>query len=73
MIIPERFRCDAPGCGLERSETNHWHAVRKMDHGVLIQTWEQAEKDGRLGDSEFRHFCGQTHALQYVSSLMGEK
>jgi hypothetical protein len=70
MIIPERFRCDAPGCGMERTPTNHWWLVMNQGH-VRIYRWEDAEADHVLDCG--KHFCGQTHALQYVSSLMGEK
>ena len=71
MIIPQRYVCDTVGCGAVHTEANGWYAVQVERHGLYIFTWEQAAKNQRLERSY--HFCGQTHALQFVSAEMGSK
>ena len=69
MIGPTTYACEAPGCRLTRTPTNHWFAVRVMSGSLVIHTWGHAETLGLL--EECRHYCGQTHALQFVSAEMG--
>lgn len=69
MIVPLTYKCDT--CGAERTETNHWFAVQVELHGIYVFTWKQATEANRLERSH--HFCGKTHALQFVSSEMGTK
>ena len=72
MSLTAQHKCDTPGCSAVHTESNHWWAVRSYNWGKTeLYTWERAEKDGVLEDS--KHFCGQTHALQFVSSEMGAK
>ena len=68
-MIATAPKCDTPGCGKTRTTVNHWFAVRKT-LGLTIYKWDDAEGLGLL--DECKHFCGQTHALQFVSSEMGK-
>ena len=72
MIGLPPYECDAPGCSQTRTDTNHWFAIRVYSQGKTeIYVWERAEQDGVLADS--KHFCGQTHALQFLSQVLGQK
>lgn len=75
MIVPQQYTCDTPGCTQTRTETNHWFAVYlgRSRHKIEIHTWESAIAEDRLDDPNTYHFCGQTHALQFVSNEMGVK
>lgn len=68
VMIEQRATCDSPKCEATRREVNHWFAVTELPNGLLFQTWDQAAADGNLERS--KHFCGQTHALQFVSERM---
>jgi hypothetical protein len=71
VIVPQTAKCDLAGCGRERTATNHWFAVSVKSGAIVIRSWETAEELGVL--SESAHFCGQTHALQFVSAEIGKK
>jgi hypothetical protein len=71
MIVPQQFRCDTPGCTATHSESNRWFAIRQFGRRTELYSWEDAISEGVLAESS--HFCGQTHALQFVSSLMGKQ
>ena len=72
MIGPAPIICEAPGCTLVRTPTKHWFAVRVLESGKIeVYPWEVAVAAKVLRKTS--HFCGQTHALQFVSAKMGTK
>ena len=72
MIGPPPIICEATGCGRMRTETNHWYAVRTKPGGKIeVWPWDAAVASKVV--KQTHHFCGQTHALQFVSSEMGTK
>ena len=72
MIGPAPILCEAPGCTQTRTATNHWFAVRSKPGGrIEIYPWDAAVAAKIVRRSH--HFCGQTHALQFVSSEIGTK
>lgn len=72
-MIVSTHACGTPGCGLVHTESNHWFLVRVMDDHSELWKWEDAESADLLSDLTAHHFCGQTHALQFLSSEMGSK
>jgi hypothetical protein len=44
-----------------------------VDFYKELWKWEDAEAVGVLKGPKTFHFCGQTHALQFLSSEMGSK
>ena len=72
MLLPQQYGCDTSGCMEVRTATNHWQVVTKDATGIHVRTWDQADARGCLADSSTSHHCGQSHALQQVSNLMGE-
>lgn len=72
MIVPQRYICEAKGCGAVHSESNRWWVVSTRLGCLSLYRWETAEEVGLLNDEHSHHFCGQNHALQFVSSEMGD-
>ena len=70
-MIVSSPKCDTTGCLLERTATNHWFVVRLLDDHKELWEWEKAEAKGFLNEATAYHFCGQTHALQFVSQTIG--
>jgi hypothetical protein len=71
MSIGQQIECDLPGCKRVRSETNHWWAVHVSDgKSISIYWWDYAAQSP-AAVAQTKHFCGQAHALQYVSASMG--
>ena len=68
MIVPQQYKCDV--CGIEHTVTNGWYFVERKT-AISIYKWDDAKANNIL-DCGF-HFCGAAHALQFVSSEMGEK
>lgn len=71
MMIPEQYHCDSPGCKAVHTETNHWWGVVYYNerHEIAVRPWENCTP---FFLASGKHFCGQSHALQYLSSIMGE-
>ncbi len=59
--------CDWPGCGAQRRTVNHWFVVHKTGKGVHVYRWDDASEKAM---NEGKHFCGVTHTIQHVSSLL---
>lgn len=70
--IPEQFKCDHPGCGLERTEANHWWLLsvemRKNEPVLIVRRWHDwtAKRKGT------QFFCGVKHMLAAVNRWAGE-
>jgi len=71
MSLTAQHKCDTPGCTATHGEANNWWAVDSMGRVIHLYPWADARRDEVLDDC--KHFCGQTHALQFVSSEMGAK
>lgn len=69
-LISQNPKCDTVGCGMEHTDSNHWWVVRIMDKHWQLWKWEDAVTKPWFASSS--HFCGQTHALQFISSEMGK-
>lgn len=65
--------CDTLGCTKTHTASNGWWVVRVVDFYKELWKWEDAEAVGVLKGPKTFHFCGQTHALQFLSSEMGSK
>lgn len=71
MSISPQIKCDLPGCGVTRKETNHWWAVRCKDgHSITIYWWDAQTFDELAAT---KHFCGADHALKFASLAMAKK
>jgi len=73
MSVTPQYRCDLTGCEAIKGPVNHWWLVSVYENALIsISPWEW-DKNGDYHDQEgTKHFCGQAHALQFVSSIMGE-
>jgi len=68
MTVPLHDVCQK--CGAFKREVNRWLAVHlDPDGSILIVPWETAVLSGK-SEGYWAYFCGQAHALQYVSDSM---
>jgi hypothetical protein len=72
VIGPPPITCESPGCNQVRTACNHWYAVRVIP-GRKFEIWKWEAAVAAKMITRCAHFCGQTHALQFVSSEMGAK
>jgi hypothetical protein len=73
MKMLPQYHCDLPGCEAIKGPVNHWWLVDVKGNGVIsIYPWELPQSVGYHDQEGVKHFCGQAHALQFVSSIMGE-
>ena len=63
----EQYECDAVGCKVVRTETNHWLVVFSDQTGVHIYPWDKAPKRAM---KDGQRFCGITHTMLYVSKAL---
>lgn len=70
MRIPEQYKCDVEGCDQVKGPTNGWWLVGiHMDAQVWIMPWCS---QGCPEKPMWTHVCGQEHAIQKASELMGK-
>ncbi len=70
MIITDPFRCDRPMCEEQHTTQNGWWVVVELKRPAIkmVEFTHATADEIKLG----KHFCGQTHAVEHVSLLMGE-
>ena len=72
--MPNPYVCDKDGCGAIKRDVNHWWVVTYSNGDYLFQimTWERGKVEQLIDLEGFtHHFCGQPHALEFVSEIMG--
>ena len=75
MGLVKSFQCDHPGCAQIRTPSNHWFAVfpAYVDSIETPKTvfcaFDPAEYDLYLN---MKVFCGETHALHYISAELSK-
>ena len=66
MLLPAPYQCDAPGCGAQRRDVNHWWAVIGTSP-IGIYEWDDCKAETLAAA---KHFCGVDCLMRYISSLV---
>lgn len=72
MRIPEQYKCDVEGCEQVKGPTNGWWLIStdSFTGGTGISIRPFSHLKDCLG--AWFHCCGQEHAIQKASELMGK-
>jgi hypothetical protein len=68
----ENISCDGEKCDKTRDQdSNHW-LVGQSDDVVIIVTTKRNLIPGNYKQEEVKDFCGEQHAIQWVSKMLTE-